>query len=98
MLHLLQVQTSKIEVPRDVRNSKSGNMTSSGKIVSTLEKMQVPNGTGPGVRSIKLLCWLAAPLVIVYGHVHLPKLRNKVKVGNKVQFGNKVTTSCNVCN
>ena len=28
-------------------------MTSSGRMVSTLEQMQVPNGTGPGVRRSK---------------------------------------------
>ena len=31
---------------------RSVDMTSSGKMVSTLEQIQVPNGTGPGVRRI----------------------------------------------
>ena len=32
---------------------KSVDITRSGKMVSTLEQMQVPNGTGPGVRRSK---------------------------------------------
>ena len=32
-------------------------MTSEERMVSTLEQMQVPNGTGPGVRRSKL-SWL----------------------------------------
>ena len=32
---------------------RSVDMTSSEKMVSTLEQMQVPNGTGPGVRRSK---------------------------------------------
>ena len=32
---------------------RSVDMTSSGRMVSTLEQMQVPNGTGPGVRRSK---------------------------------------------
>ena len=45
---------SKIEVPWDVRNSK-GPWTRQvqERMVSTLEQMQVPNGTGPGVRRSK---------------------------------------------
>ena len=42
-----------MEVPRNVRNSKYGNMKSSGEMVSILEQMQVPKGTGPGVRRSK---------------------------------------------
>ena len=34
-------------------------------MVSLLEQMQVPNGTGPGVRRSDVLCWLAAPVVNV---------------------------------
>ena len=55
-LHIMYWALSKIEVLRDVRNSKSENMTSSGEMVSygvyilvevsiwisTLEQMQVP--------------------------------------------------------
>ena len=48
---------SKKEVPsRDVRNSKSGNITSlreNGNNVTTLEQMEVPNGTRSGVRKSK---------------------------------------------
>ena len=41
----------KIEAPRDYRNPK-GPQTGQAqeRMVSTLEQMQVPNGTGPGVR------------------------------------------------
>ena len=45
---------SKIEVPKDVQNSRSENMTRSGEdILNILEKMQVRNRTGPGVRRSK---------------------------------------------
>ena len=47
------------------------------KMVSTLEKMHVQNGTVPDV-----LCWLSAPVAIVYGN--LSKFGNNVKVGNNV--------------
>ena len=57
-------------------------------MVSTLEQMQVPNGTGPGVRRSNILCWLAAPVAMFYGN--LPKFGNKVKISNKVKIGNKV--------
>ena len=64
-------------------------------MVSTLEQVQVQNGTGPGAQRRK--------------HPHLascircnvlwkpPQIDNKVKIGNKVQFGNKFTIWCNVC-
>ena len=64
-------------------------MTSSGKMVSTLEQMQVPNWTGPGVRRSK------RPLLASRTRCNVlwkpPKFGNKVKIGNKVQFGNKFT-------
>ena len=45
---------SKIEVPRDVRNSKGPKTLQVQKrMVSTLEQMQVQNWTGPGVRRRK---------------------------------------------
>ena len=48
--------------------------------------MQVPNGTGPGVRRSKL------PLLASRTRCNVlwkpPKFGNKVKIGNKVQFGN----------
>ena len=47
------LKISLIEVPRDVRNSKSGNMISLKRLVSTLEDMQVQNGTRPGIRRSK---------------------------------------------
>ena len=54
---------------------------------STLEQMQVPNGTGPGVRRSK------RPLLASHTRCNVlwkpPKFGNKVKIGNKVQFGNK---------
>ena len=61
-------------------------MTSS-RMVSTLEQMQVPNGTGPGVGRTK------RPLLASRTRCNVlwkpPKFGNKVKIGNKVQFGNK---------
>ena len=54
-------------------------------MVSTLEQMQVPNGTGPGVRRSK------RPLLASRTRCNVlwepPKFGNKVKIGNKVQFG-----------
>ena len=62
-------------------------------MVSTLDQMQVQNGTGPGVRRSKRPL-LAAPVVMFYGN--FPKFCYKVKIGNKVQFGNRFTNWCNV--
>ena len=63
-------------------------------MVSTLEQMQVPNGTGPGVRRSK------RPLLASRTRCNVPwkppKFGNKVKVGIKVQFGNKFANRCNV--
>ena len=60
----------------------------------TLEQMQVPNGTGPGVRRSK------RPLLASRTRCHVvwkpPKFGNKVKIGNKVKFGNKFENWCNV--
>ena len=54
-------------------------------MVSTLEQMQVPNGTGPGVRRSE------RPLLANRTRCNVlwkpPKFGNKVKIGNKVQFG-----------
>ena len=51
-IHLL---VSTIEVPRDVRNSKIPETCQFQEwMVSTFDQMQVPNGTGPGVRKSKL--------------------------------------------
>ena len=62
-------------------------MTSSEKMVSTLGQMQVPNGTGPGVRRSK------RPLLASRTRCNVlwkpPKFCNKVKIGIQVQFGNK---------
>ena len=63
-------------------------MTSSGKNGLNIEQMQVPNGTGPGVRRSKL------PLLASRIRCNVlwkpPKFGNtcKVKICNKVQFGN----------
>ena len=63
-------------------------------MVSTLEQMQDPNGTGPGVRRSK------RPLLASRTRCNVlwkpPKFGNKVKIGNKVQFGNKFANWCYV--
>ena len=46
-------------------------------MVSTLEQMQVPNGTGPGVRGVNVLSWLAAPVAMFYGHFQNLAIRSK---------------------
>ena len=33
-------------------------------------------------RGVIVLCWLAAPITVIYGH--LSKLGNKVKIANKL--------------
>ena len=57
-------------------------------MVSTLEQMQVPNGTGPGVRRSE------RPLLASRTRCNVlwkpPKFCNKVKIGNTVQFGTRV--------
>ena len=61
-------------------------------MVSTLEQMQVPNGTGPVVRRSK------RPLLASRTRCNVlwkpPKFGNKVKIGIKVQFGNKFANWC----
>ena len=89
------VVSSKIEVPRDVRNSKDPYTWQVQKrMVSTLEQMQVPNWTGPGVRRSKRL--LLASRTRCNALWKPPKFGNKVKIGIKVQFGNKFANWCNV--
>ena len=64
-------------------------------MVSTLEQMQVSNGTGPGVRRSK------RPLLASRTRCNVPwkppKFGNKVKIGIKVLFGNTFANRCNVC-
>ena len=56
--------------------------------------MQVPNGTGQGVRRSK------RPLLASRTRCNVlwkpPKFGNKVKIGIKVHFGNKFANRCNV--
>ena len=63
-------------------------------MVSTLEQMQVQNGTGPGDRRSK--CPLLASRTRCNVLWKPPKFVNKVKIGNKVQFGNKCANWFNV--
>ena len=63
-------------------------------MVSTLVQMQVPNGTGPGVRRSK------RPLLAIRTRYNVlwkpPNFGNKVKIGNKFQFSNKFANKCDV--
>ena len=60
-------------------------------LVSILEHMQIPNGTGPGVWGSKCpLFGMPHQLQIFYGDLSL--FGKKFRVGNKVQFGNKVSS------
>ena len=43
-------------------------------MVSTLEQMQVPNWTGPGV---SVPCWLAAPVAMFYGNLQNLVIKSK---------------------
>ena len=65
-------------------------MTRQEKMFSTLEQMQVPNWTGPGVWRSK------RPLLASRPRCNIPKFGDKTKIGNKVQFGDKFTNWCNV--
>ena len=53
-------------------------------MVSTLEQMQIPNGTGPGFRRSK------RPLLASCTRVNVqwkpPQFGDKVKIGNKIHF------------
>ena len=73
---------------------RSIDMTSSGKNGLNIRTMQVPNGTGPGVRRNK------RPLLASRTRCNVlwkpPKFGKKVKIGNKVQLGNKFANWCNV--
>ena len=64
-------------------------LTSQKRMVSTLEQMQVPNGTGLGVRMSK------RPLFASHTRCNVLwkslEFVHKVKFGNTVQFGNMVT-------
>ena len=65
-------------------------------MVSTLEQMQVPNVTGPGVlRSKRYLLASRTRCNVLWKP---PKFGNKVKIGyrNKVKFGSKFANWCNV--
>ena len=57
-------------------------------MVSTLEQMQVPNGTEPGVRGSK------SPLLASRTRCNV--LWKPPKFDNKVKFGNKVANWCNI--
>ena len=63
-------------------------------MVSTLEQMQVPNWTGPGIRRSR------RPLLASHTRCNVLwkplKFGNKVKIGNKVQFGNKFANWCKI--
>ena len=63
-------------------------------MVSTLEQMQVPNGTGPGVRRSKRP--LLASRTRCNGLWKPLEFGNKVKIGHKVQFGDRFINWCNV--
>ena len=43
---------------------------------------------------VSVLCWLAAPVAMLYGNLQI--LGNKVEIGNKVKFGYKVANWCNI--
>ena len=43
----------KIEVPKDVQNQKLETGQAEDRLISTSERMQVPNGAGQGVRMSK---------------------------------------------
>ena len=71
MLHL-----SKPEVPRDVRNSKSGDKTSSGEIGLNIRTHANPKvGQDQVSGGVSVLCWHATPIANV--------LRNLAQLGKQ---------------
>ena len=56
------------------------------KIVTTLEQMQIPNATGPGVRSKRLLLASRTTCNALWKS---SEICNNVKICNKVQVGYK---------
>ena len=73
---------SKKEVPRDVRNWKSENMTSSLNIV--------PNGTGPLTEGVSVLCWLAAPVARFYGNLRNLVIRSKSVIRSRSVISSQI--------
>ena len=58
---------SKIEVPRDVRNSKSGIMTGSGETgLNITKKCESQMGQDQVSGAEIVLCWQAAPVAMFY--------------------------------
>ena len=82
-------QESKTEVPRDVRNSKSGNKTSSGEIGLNIRTLASPSETGPVVWRSKR----SASLQMLYGN-----LSQFGKKSISVIRSRSVTGSKNWCN
>ena len=69
---------SKIKVPRDVRSSKSRNITSLDENglkfrKNTIQKMGQDQVTG----RVSVLCWLAAPIAMFYGNLLNFEIRSK---------------------
>ena len=89
----LWMRISTIEVPKDVRNSESENMTSSGENGLHIRTNASPKNRQDQVSGrVSVLCWLAAPVVLWKP----PKFGIKVKIGNKVRFGKKFANWSNV--
>ena len=82
----LNVELNKIEVDQVCRHDYIQLW-----MVSTLEQMQVQNGTEPGARRSKRPP-LASRTRCKWSMETLPELSNDVKNSNKVKFGKKVTT------
>ena len=74
---LYQQLWNKIEVPRDDRNSKSENMTSSGENGLNIRENARPKmGQDQVFGGVSVLCWLSAPVSMFYGN--LPKFSKSV--------------------
>ena len=85
-------QSLKIQVARP--GIEPGPLAPQAKSLTTRPPLlQVPNGTGPGVRRSK------RPLLASRTRCNVlwkpPKFGNKVKIDNKMQFGNKFANWCN---
>ena len=69
---------SKIEVPRDVRNSKSENRTSSDENGLNIRTNASPKmGQDQVSGGVTVPCWLAAPVAMFYGNLRNLVIRSK---------------------
>ena len=87
---------SKIEIPKDVRNSKSENMKSScdsGLNIRKKCKSQMGQDQVSGGESV--LCWLVASVAIFYGNIRNLILRSKSVIRSRSVISSQIGVMSN---